>query len=128
MDYCRCQSFWGRLAASFYVPVRQAYYRKAPYASGSDLWSCGRYGLCLIVILFLVSFTGLLLLAVRSTSFMELTLAIHLGFVYSFFLIMPCQNLCMDCIVLRIDRECVRPDGLGSIIRVLSGFRMDGMV
>jgi citrate/tricarballylate utilization protein len=42
-----------------------------------------------IVILFLVSFTGLLLLAVRSTSFMGLTLAIHLGFVYSFFLIMP---------------------------------------
>jgi citrate/tricarballylate utilization protein len=42
-----------------------------------------------IVILFLVSFTGLLLLAVRSTSMMGLTLAIHLGFVYSFFLIMP---------------------------------------
>jgi citrate/tricarballylate utilization protein len=42
-----------------------------------------------IVILFLVSFTGLLLLAVRGTSMMGLTLAIHLGFVYSFFLIMP---------------------------------------
>ena len=42
-----------------------------------------------IVILFLVSFTGLLLLVVRSTSMMGLTLAIHLGFVYSFFLIMP---------------------------------------
>ena len=42
-----------------------------------------------IAILFLVSCTGLVLLAVRSTSFMGLTLAIHLGFVYSFFLIMP---------------------------------------
>jgi len=42
-----------------------------------------------IGILFFVSFTGLLLLAVRSTSLMGLTLAIHLGFVYSFFLIMP---------------------------------------
>jgi citrate/tricarballylate utilization protein len=42
-----------------------------------------------IVMLFFVSFTGLLLLALRSTSLMGLTLAIHLGFVYSFFLIMP---------------------------------------
>ena len=42
-----------------------------------------------IAILFLVSFTGLVLLAVRETSFMGLTLAIHLGAVYAFFLIMP---------------------------------------
>jgi len=42
-----------------------------------------------IGILFAVSFTGLLLLGVRETSFMGLTLAIHLGFVYGFFLILP---------------------------------------
>jgi len=42
-----------------------------------------------IVSLFFVSFTGLLLLAVRETSFMGVTLAIHLGVVYGFFLILP---------------------------------------
>ena len=42
-----------------------------------------------IVSLFLVSFTGLLLLAVRETSLMGLTLAVHLGLVYGFFLILP---------------------------------------
>ena len=42
-----------------------------------------------IGILFAVSFTGLVLLALRETSFMGLTLAVHLGFVYGFFLILP---------------------------------------
>jgi citrate/tricarballylate utilization protein len=42
-----------------------------------------------IVSLFFVSFTGLLLLMVRETSFMGVTLAIHLGVVYGFFLILP---------------------------------------
>ena len=42
-----------------------------------------------IVSLFFVSFTGLLLLALRETSFMGVTLAIHLGVVYGFFLILP---------------------------------------
>ena len=42
-----------------------------------------------IVSLFLVSFTGLVLLALRESSFMGLTLAIHLGLVYGFFLILP---------------------------------------
>ncbi len=41
------------------------------------------------MILFAVSFTGLVLLAVRETSFMGPKLAIHLGAVYAFFLIMP---------------------------------------
>mgnify|MGYP001175713693 CR=1 FL=1 len=42
-----------------------------------------------IVSLFLVSFTGLVLLVVRETSFMGLALAVHLGIVYGFFLILP---------------------------------------
>ena len=42
-----------------------------------------------IGMLFWVSFTGLALLAVRETGFMGLTLAVHLGFVYGFFLILP---------------------------------------
>ena len=42
-----------------------------------------------IVSLFFVSFTGLLLLAVRETSYMGVTLAVHLGVVYGFFLILP---------------------------------------
>jgi citrate/tricarballylate utilization protein len=42
-----------------------------------------------IISLFLVSFSGLLLLALRETSFMGLTLAVHLGLVYGFFLILP---------------------------------------
>ena len=42
-----------------------------------------------IISLFLVSFSGLVLLAVRETSYMGLTLAIHLGLVYGFFLILP---------------------------------------
>jgi citrate/tricarballylate utilization protein len=42
-----------------------------------------------IVSLFLVSFSGLLLLAVRETGFMGITLAVHLGLVYGFFLILP---------------------------------------
>jgi citrate/tricarballylate utilization protein len=42
-----------------------------------------------IVSLFLVSFSGLVLLVVRETSFMGITLAIHLGLVYGFFLILP---------------------------------------
>ncbi|MCE2518183.1 MAG: tricarballylate utilization 4Fe-4S protein TcuB [Alphaproteobacteria bacterium] len=42
-----------------------------------------------IGLLFWVSATGLILLAVRETSFMGLALAIHLGIVYGFFLILP---------------------------------------
>ena len=42
-----------------------------------------------IWLLFWVSATGLILLAVRETSFMGVALAIHLGLVYGFFLIMP---------------------------------------
>ena len=42
-----------------------------------------------IGLLFWVSTTGLVLLAVRETSFMGLTLAIHLGVVYAFFLVLP---------------------------------------
>ena len=42
-----------------------------------------------IWLLFWVSATGLILLALRETSFMGLSLAIHLGLVYGFFLILP---------------------------------------
>ena len=42
-----------------------------------------------IGLLFSVSLTGLILLVLRETSFMGLTLAIHLGFVYAFFLVLP---------------------------------------
>ena len=42
-----------------------------------------------IGLLFWVSATGLILLAVRETSFMGLALAVHLGIVYGFFLILP---------------------------------------
>jgi citrate/tricarballylate utilization protein len=42
-----------------------------------------------IWLLFWVSATGLILLAVRETSFMGVALAVHLGLVYGFFLIMP---------------------------------------
>jgi citrate/tricarballylate utilization protein len=42
-----------------------------------------------IWVLFWVSATGLVLLALRETSFMGLTLAIHLGLVYGFFLVLP---------------------------------------
>ena len=42
-----------------------------------------------IWLLFWVSATGLILLALRETSFMGLTLAIHLGLVYGFFLVLP---------------------------------------
>ena len=42
-----------------------------------------------IGLLFWVSLTGLILLALRETSWMGLTLAIHLGFVYGFFLVLP---------------------------------------
>ncbi len=42
-----------------------------------------------IWLLFWVSATGLILLAVRETSYMGLALAIHLGLVYGFFLILP---------------------------------------
>ena len=42
-----------------------------------------------IWLLFWVSATGLILLALRETSFMGLTLAIHLGLVFGFFLILP---------------------------------------
>ena len=42
-----------------------------------------------IWLLFWVSATGLILLAVRETSFMGLALAIHLGIVYAFFLVLP---------------------------------------
>ena len=42
-----------------------------------------------IWLLFWVSATGLILLALRETSYMGLTLAIHLGLVYGFFLILP---------------------------------------
>ena len=42
-----------------------------------------------IGLLFWVSATGLLLLAVRETGLMGLTLAIHLGVVYAFFLVLP---------------------------------------
>ena len=43
-------------------------------------------------LLFLVSFTGLLLLFVRNTEFMALMLCIHLGLVLGFFLTMPCSK------------------------------------
>ncbi|GGO75954.1 citrate utilization protein B [Marinobacterium nitratireducens] len=42
-----------------------------------------------IVLLFLVSLSGLVLLALRDTSWLALTLAIHLGLVMAFFLTMP---------------------------------------
>jgi citrate/tricarballylate utilization protein len=42
-----------------------------------------------IWLLFWVSATGLILLGVRETSFMGLALAIHLGIVYAFFLVLP---------------------------------------
>ncbi len=42
-----------------------------------------------IGLLFWVSTTGLLLLALRETMLMGLLLAIHLGFVYAFFLVLP---------------------------------------
>ncbi|MDX1808223.1 MAG: tricarballylate utilization 4Fe-4S protein TcuB [Sulfurospirillaceae bacterium] len=42
-----------------------------------------------IVLLFLVSLSGLLLLALRNTALMPLTLCIHLGFVLAFFVTMP---------------------------------------
>ena len=42
-----------------------------------------------IGLLFSVSLTGLILLVLRDTSLMGLTLAIHLGFVYAFFLVLP---------------------------------------
>ena len=42
-----------------------------------------------IGLLFWVSLTGLILLALREKSWMGLTLAIHLGFVYGFFLVLP---------------------------------------
>ena len=45
-----------------------------------------------IWLLFWVSATGLILLAVRETSFMGVALAVHLGLVYGFFLIMPFSN------------------------------------
>ena len=43
-------------------------------------------------LLFLVSFSGLLLLFLRSTEFMALMLVIHLGLVLGFFLTMPCSK------------------------------------
>ena len=42
-----------------------------------------------IWLLFWVSTTRLILLVVRETSFMGVALAVHLGLVYGFFLIMP---------------------------------------
>ena len=42
-----------------------------------------------IWLLFWVSATGLILLAVRETSFMGLALAVHLGLVYGLFLVLP---------------------------------------
>jgi citrate/tricarballylate utilization protein len=42
-----------------------------------------------ILLLFLVSLSGLVLLALRDTSWLALTLAIHLGLVMAFFLTMP---------------------------------------
>ena len=42
-----------------------------------------------IWLLFWVSATGLVLLGVRETSFMGLALAVHLGIVYAFFLVLP---------------------------------------
>lgn len=42
-----------------------------------------------IVLLFLISLTGLLLLGLRETTLMPLMLALHLGFVMAFFLTMP---------------------------------------
>jgi hypothetical protein len=39
--------------------------------------------------LFLVSATGILLLALRDTAMMGLLLAVHLGFVMAFFVMMP---------------------------------------
>lgn len=46
-----------------------------------------------IWLLFWVSLTGLILLALRETSLMGLTLAIHLGFVYGFFLVVPFSKM-----------------------------------
>ncbi len=42
-----------------------------------------------ILLLFIISLSGMLLLAMRQTTVMPLLLAIHLGFVMAFFLIMP---------------------------------------
>jgi citrate/tricarballylate utilization protein len=42
-----------------------------------------------IVLLFMISLTGLLLLGLRETTLMPLMLALHLGFVMAFFLTMP---------------------------------------
>ena len=65
------------------------FYEKQRMAT--EVKSIRDYGMdyAFIAILFAVSFTGLVLLAVRETSFMGLTLAIHLGAVYAFFPIMP---------------------------------------
>ena len=68
-------------AGLFYEKQRMATQVKSIREYGMDY--------AFIAILFAVSFTGLVLLAVRETSFMGLTLAIHLGAVYAFFLIMP---------------------------------------
>ena len=42
-----------------------------------------------IALLFLTSLTGLILLGVRETAAMGVLLAVHLGFVFTLFLVMP---------------------------------------
>ena len=44
------------------------------------------------MLLFLVSFTGLMLLFCRGTEFMALLLCVHLGLVLGFFITMPCSK------------------------------------
>jgi citrate/tricarballylate utilization protein len=47
----------------------------------------------LLMLLALIAFTGLVLLAVRATGAMGLALAIHLGFVLAFFLVLPYSKM-----------------------------------
>lgn len=56
-----------------------------------DMSDVSRYGMdvAFLAMLFLVSFSGLLLLVMRDSAAMGTLLAIHLGFVFAFFLTMP---------------------------------------
>jgi citrate/tricarballylate utilization protein len=47
----------------------------------------------LLMLLALVALTGLVLLAVRATGAMGLALAVHLGFILAFFLVLPYSKM-----------------------------------
>lgn len=63
----------------------------AKWKRDPDLLDEERYGMdvAFILMLFLTGVTGLLLLVMRATPAMGLLLAVHLGFVFAFFLTMP---------------------------------------